>query len=138
MLSHKLVKPVGTLFFGLLFATNVALVTAAHAAPDDYRFELVGKPVVSGGKDLVQVRLVHIPDDKPVPNAVIFETTADLSPGGMGSMTAPVTAIPGDKAGIYSFDVAPTFTGTWALKLAAKVQGETETVRGTVDVDLVQ
>jgi hypothetical protein len=28
--------------------------------------------------------------------------------------------------------------GTWALHLAAKVLGEPETVRGTVDVDLVK
>lgn len=138
MLSHKLAKPVGALFSGFLLAAGIFTVSTASAAPNDYRFELVGTPTLSGGEDVVQVRLIHVPDNKPVTNAVIFEATADMSPGGMGSMTTPVTAVPGDKAGVYSFDVAPSFAGTWALKLAAKIQGEAETVHGTVDIDLVK
>ena len=42
------------------------------------------------------------------------------------------------KGGVYSFEVEPGMTGTWALHLAAKVQGEPETVRGTVNADLVK
>lgn len=117
--------------------TMLLLTVPALAAGKDYRFELVGKPRLSGQKDIVQVRLVHTTDGKPVSDAVIFESTADMGPAGMSTMPAPVKALPA-KAGIYSFEVEPGMAGTWALHLAAKVQGEPETVRGTVNVDLVK
>ena len=109
----------------------------AHAAASDYRFELVGKPRLAAKKDIVQVRLVRVADGKPVPDAVIFESKADMGPAGMQEMTAPVRAMP-PKGGIYSFEVDPGMAGIWALHLAAKVQGEAETVRGTVNADLVK
>ncbi len=109
----------------------------AHAAASDYRFELVGKPRLVAKKDVVQIRLVRVADGKPVPDAVIFESKADMGPAGMETMTAPIKAMP-PKGGIYSFEVDPGMAGTWALHLAAKVQGEAETVRGTVNADLVK
>ena len=127
-----------------LLASAAALVCAhalsilpALAKPDDYRFELVGKPQPKAGKDIVQVRLVHASDSKPVPDAVIFESSADMGPAGMATMTAPVKVMPA-KGGVYGFEVEPGMTGTWALHLAAKVQGEPETVRGTINADLVK
>ncbi len=112
-------------------------VLPAHAAATDYRFELVGKPQLSGQKDMVQIRLVRISDRKPVPDAVIFESKTDMGPAGMATMTAPMTARP-PKGGVYSFDIDPGMAGTWALHLAAKVQGESETVRGILNVELVK
>jgi hypothetical protein len=109
----------------------------AFAKSADYRFELVGKPQLSGQKDVIQVRLLHVPDGKPVTDAVVFESKADMGPAGMESMTAPVKALPA-KGGTYSFEVDPGMAGTWALHLAAKVQGETETVRGTINADRVK
>ncbi len=112
-------------------------ILPAVAAATDYRFELVGKPQLSGQKDIVQIQLVRAANGKPVPDAVIFESTADMGPQGMPTMSAPVKALPA-KGGIYSFEVDPGMAGTWALHLAAKVQSESETVRGTVTVDLVK
>jgi len=109
----------------------------AFAASADYRFELVGKPELYGQKDIVQVRLVHVADGKPVPDAVIFENKADMGPMGMATMTAPVEALP-SKDGVYSFEVEPGMAGTWALHLAAKAQREPETIRGTITADLVK
>jgi len=127
-----------------LFAGAAALVCAyalntppAFAKADDYRFELVGKPQPKTGRDIVQVRLVHASDSKPLSDAVIFESSADMGPAGMAMMKAPVKAMP-SKGGVYSFVVEPGMTGTWALHLAAKVQGESETVRGTITADLVK
>lgn len=118
-------------------ATNLAGNPKTYAAAQDYRFELAGKPTVSAGKDTVQVRLIHVADGRPVPDAVIFESTADMGPAGMPTMPAPVKAMPA-KDGVYSFEVEPGMAGTWALHLAAKVQGELETVRGTVNADLAK
>ncbi len=109
----------------------------AYAAATDYRFELVGTPKLTGQKDVVQIRLVRVSDGKAVPDAVIFESKADMGPAGMATMGAPVKAMPA-KGGIYSFEVDPGMAGTWAIHLAAKVQGESETVRGTVNADLVK
>ena len=127
-----------------MFASTAALASSlaftavqAQAKPADYRFELAGKPQLSKQKDIVQVRLVRVTDNKPVPDAVIFESKADMGPAGMETMTAPVKAMP-SKGGVYSFEVDPGMAGTWALHLAAKVQGEPETVRGTVNADLVK
>ncbi|MEI9986962.1 MAG: FixH family protein [Aliidongia sp.] len=120
-----------------LVAVGGAGISKAEAAPQDYRFEIAGQPALSGGRDIVPVRLVHAADGKPVIDAVIYESTADMGPMGMAAMAAPVKALPAQDE-IYRFEVDPgTAAGTWALHLAAKVQGETETVRGTVDADLV-
>lgn len=120
-----------------LACAHALTTTPALAKAADYRFELVGKPQPKAGKDTIQVRLIHIADSKPVADAVIFESTADMGPAGMATMTAPVKVMPA-KGGVYTFEVEPGMTGTWALHLAAKVQGEPETVRGTVNADLVK
>ncbi len=124
---------------GAAALASILALTAhqAQAASTDYRFELVGKPRLVAKKDIVQVRLVRAADGKPVPDAVIFESKADMGPAGMKTMTAPVKAMP-SKGGIYSFEVDPGMAGVWALHLAAKVQGEPDTVRGTVNADLVK
>ena len=120
------------------FACGLAFTAVQSRAKDtDYRFELAARPQPSAKKDIVQVRLLRVADGKPVPDAVIFESKADMGPSGMDTMTAPVTALPA-KGGIYSFQVQPGMTGTRALHLAAKVQGEPDTVRGTLNIDLVK
>jgi hypothetical protein len=124
MISTRNLTGAAALACGLVFTA-----TQATAKDTDYRFELAGKPQPSATKDIVQVRLLRIADGKPVPDAVIFESKADMGPAGMATMTAPVKSLPA-KGGIYSFEVEPGMAGTWALHLAAKVQGEPETVRG--------
>lgn len=125
----------------LLLATSLAVALAgamhAYAAARDYRFELAGQPQPApGGKSVVPVRLVHVPDGKPVAGAVVFESKADMGPMGMPTMTAPIKAMAPSSGGIYRFEVAPAMAGTFAITLAAKVQGEAETVRGSVTTKL--
>lgn len=129
-----------------VFASAMALacvltLTAAQAQAKstDYRFELAGKPQPApGGKSIVPVRLVHLPDTKPVSDAVVFETKADMGPMGMPTMTAPIKAVSPAQGGVYRFEVEPGMAGAWAITLAAKVQGEAETIRGSVTADLVK
>ena len=109
----------------------------AYAAAQDYRFEQAGKPTVSAGKKTVQVRLVDFADGKSSPDAVIFESKADMAPAGMPTMLASVKPMLA-KDGVYSFEVEPGMAGTWALHFAAIVQGEPETVWGTVNADLAK
>lgn len=128
-----------------VFAVSFASVgsTQAVAAAGDYRFEVVGKPTAKAGANTVLVRLVHVPDSKPVSGAIIIQTRADMGPEQMAAMTAPVKTVPAapaGQAGVYAFEIqnGPVWNkpGKWALTLAAKVQGEPDTVRGTVNLDL--
>jgi len=121
-----------------LAVTLLAHIAGARAAAADYRFEAAGAPKAAAGKSTVAVRLTHVPDNKPVAGAIIIQTRADMGPDGMKEMTAPVKALPATEPGVYLFEVEPGMGGNWMLTLAAKVQGETETVRGSVNVKLAK
>ena len=112
------------------------LPQAAFAAAQDYRFEAAGPPVKSGKATIVRIRLVHISDGKPVPGAVIFQTRFDMGPDGMAEMTAPAKLVRSSNANLYQLELEPQMGGNWALSLSAKVQGETETVSGSVPVTI--
>ena len=77
--------------------------------------------------------LVHVPDNKPVASAVLFESKADM--GGMAEMPGKVSPLSADKPGLYRFQIETGMAGKWALNLGAKVQGEADTVRGSVTFD---
>ena len=116
--------------------TTTFMPPAAVAAAQDYRFEVAGPPAKSGKATIVKIRLVHIPDGKPVPGAVIFQTRFDMGPDGMASMTAPAKLVRSSDANLYQVELEPPMGGNWALSLSAKVQGETETVSGSVPITI--
>ena len=101
--------------------------TLARADIKDYEFQLVDKTVKKGDA-IISVRLIHKPDGKPVPDAVIFATRLDMAPDGMQEMATKVTPMPGTESGTYRFKANLTMAGGWQLSLGAKVQGETGTV----------
>jgi hypothetical protein len=113
-----------------LFVASPLVVACGLAAPNEYRFELVQAQPAGAGKTIVTVRLVHVPDNKPVAGAVLFESKTDMGPGGMVEMTGAVTTLPSDQPGIYRFQVETDMAGKWAFNLGAKIQGEAGTVRG--------
>jgi hypothetical protein len=105
----------------------IGSATLARADIKDYEFQLVDKTVKKGDA-IISVRLVHKPDGKPVPDAVIFATRLDMAPDGMQEMATKVTPMPGTEPGTYRFKANLTMAGGWQLSLGAKVQGETGTV----------
>ena len=122
-----------------VFGAALAAVSApAFAAATDYKFEVVTAQPAGPQKTNVTVRLVHSADKKPVSDAVIFETHADMGPEGMPTMPGDVTAGAPQPGGTYRFQVATTMAGTWALTLSAKVQGEAQTVKSTVNFKAVK
>jgi hypothetical protein len=108
----------------------------ARAAASDYRFEVTEVKPGATGKSNVTLRLLHAPDKKPVSDAVIFQVSADMGPDGMPTMKAPAKAIPSSQPSLYVIEVEPGMAGNWAVQVAAKVQGEQETVRATLPVKL--
>ncbi len=101
--------------------------TLARADIKDYEFQLVDQAIKKGDA-IISVRLVHKPDGKPVPDAVIFATRLDMAPDGMQEMATKVTPMPGAEPGVYRFKANLSMAGGWQLSLGAKVQGETGTV----------
>jgi hypothetical protein len=106
--------------------------SGALAGAQDFTFEPVAKEVRSGPGSELAVRLIHKSDGKPVEGAVIFRTRLDMSPDNMEAMTSEVAPESSTEPGVYKFRGDLSMDGSWALKLQAKVQGEPETVQGTV------
>jgi hypothetical protein len=127
MLTHRIVMVVVT-------AATLARASPALAEPKDYRFELQGPPVKAANATSFKVRLVHIPDGKPAAGAIIIQTRFDMSPASMPEMTAPAKITASTEPGVYDVEARPSAAGEWGLTLAAKVQGEAQTVKGTVTI----
>lgn len=122
------------LWAGAAFAVAVSLNAAAFAAADDYAFEPVKAEITKGDGVVVSVRLKHKSSGKPVIDAVIVQTRIDMAPDGMAEMVSPLTSLPSSEPGIYSFKTDLPMAGRWLLSVAAKVQGEAETVVGKVTI----
>jgi hypothetical protein len=67
-----------------------------------------------------------------VTDAVVVTTRIDMAPDGMASMAAPLTPLPSPEPGVYAFKTELSMAGRWLLSIAAKVQGEPETVVGKI------
>jgi YtkA-like len=117
---------------GAALAVAVSLNVAAVAAADDYAFEPVKAAIKKGDGAVVAVRLKHKATGRPVADAVIVQSRIDMAPEGMAEMASPLTPVPSSEPGVYSFKTDLSMTGKWLLSIAAKVQGEAETVVGKV------
>ena len=116
----------------LIGVAMTGTVTVARADIKDYEFQLVDQTVKKGDA-IIAVRLIHKPDGKPVPDAVIFATRLDMTPDGMQEMATKIAPMPSTEPGVYKFKANVSMAGGWQLSLGAKVQGET----GTVESKLV-
>jgi hypothetical protein len=117
---------------GAAFAAAVSVATAALAGPADYAFEPVKTDIKKGEDVTVAVRLVHKPSGKPVSDAVIVQTRIDMGPDGMAEMASSLTPLPSPAPGVYAFKTDLAMQGRWLPSIAAKVQGEPETVVGKI------
>lgn len=119
-------------------ATLIILI-APHdlqAAIDDYEFRLA-EPVLKATDGAgITVRLLHKLSGKLVTDAVLFATRLDMEPDGMAAMTARLVPQPSEQ-GTYRFTANLVMAGTWRLSLAAKLQGETETLVGRLHLKAV-
>lgn len=108
--------------------------SAAFAGADDFRFELVSTDHRVGTGAVLEVRLTDLRTGAGVEGAVIYATRMDMAPDGMATMTSPVTAMPADEPGNYRFATDLTMAGGWRFSIAAKVQGEAETVSAEIEL----
>jgi plastocyanin len=117
---------------GVTLAIGVSLAGHVVAGANDYVFEPVKAEVKKGDDVVLSVRLKHKATGKPVTDAVIIQTRIDMSPDAMGEMTSPLTPMPSNEPGVYLFKTDLSMQGRWLLSIAAKVQGEPETVVGKI------
>ena len=117
---------------GAAFAAAVTMNVAAFAAADDYVFEPVKAEVAKGNDVVVSVRLKNKTTGQPVADAVIVQSRIDMAPDGMAEMASPLTPVPSSEPGVYAFKTELAMAGHWLLSVAAKVQGEPETVVGKI------
>jgi len=116
----------------VLVAGGACQPSAMLAAASDYSFEPVTAHVKKGDDVTVAVRLIGKRTHKPVLNAVIIQTRIDMTPEGMASMMSKLKPLPNPEPGVYAFKTELSMQGGWLLSIAAKVQGEPETVTGKV------
>lgn len=121
-----------TMFAAFAVAVLAGLPGHALAGAADYTFELVAPEYAKGDAVPVAVRLVNKKTGKPVAGAVIIRSRLDMAPDGMAEHTTSIKAEPGnaDQPGVYAFKADLSMEGRWQLSVAAKVQGEAETVIG--------
>lgn len=118
----------------VVLAALCAWSTPAAAGAADYTFELVKADLPKGDDVPVLVRLVNKKTGKPVDGAVIIRSRLDMAPEGMAEHATTIKATPTDQSGVYAFKAELSMEGRWQLSLAAKVQGEPETVVGKLIV----
>ena len=111
-------------------AMLLSTATASFAGAQDYEFQAVQTDVKQGPGTVVSVRLVDKRTGKAVPDAVIFTTRMDMAPDGMETMTTTVEPSTSTEPGVYAFTTNLSMEGGWRFQIAAKVQGEPETVQG--------
>jgi hypothetical protein len=121
-----------------LAAAMSLMSAAAFAAASDYAFEPVTAEMKKGDDVIVAVRLVQKPTGKSVPDAVIIRRRIDMAPEGMAEMESPLAPAPSSEPGVYAFKTGLPMAGRYQLSLAAKVQGEPETVTGKVVIKAVK
>jgi hypothetical protein len=121
-------------FVTLAAACTIMTMAAgnAFADPKDYRFEAVQAHVTATADTVVRLRLLHLPDNKPVTGVVIFSSKMEMPMAGMAPMVTKVAALKPTTPGEYPFQADFSAGGTWTLTVSAKVQGENGTVTGSV------
>ena len=128
----NLARALGAAFFTIAL---IGTTNAARAEIKDYEFKLA-EPTTNVGKDkTVTVQLLNKKTGKPVPGAVIFATRLDMAPDGMPEMATKIALEPGTaEPGSSRFKATFGMEGRWLLSIGAKVQGETGTVEGKLDI----
>lgn len=122
-----------------LFVANLGLVSApALAGAADYEFQSAAPEVKKGDDVVVSVRLVNKQTKRPVEGAVFIRTRIDMSPEKMADMVSPVAPVEAKEPGLYSFKTDLPMAGKYLFSMAAKVQGEPETVTGKVILTAVK
>ena len=125
--------------FAAAFAVALNLTAAtAFAGANDYAFEPLTTEIKKGDDVIVALRLTYKPSGKPVAEAVIIRSRVDMAPDGMADMVSPVELVPATEPGVYNLKTELPMAGRYLVSVAAKVQGEPETVVSKIIVKAIK
>jgi hypothetical protein len=124
-------------FLAALVVVAQLSVPMAQAAASDYSLVLAQTAYPFGNGAILDVALIDTRTNTPVDGAILFATRMDMEPDGMETMTTPIVALPIEKTGHYRFSTDLTMDGNWRFSVAAKVQGEAETVQAQIVIEVL-
>jgi hypothetical protein len=118
-------------------AAAIAVTAAFAAAPalagaDDYEFQAVPGEIKAGKGKAIAFKLLDKRRKKPVEGAVFVRTQLDMSPENMADVKGKVAPDKSTDPAVYRFKADFTMSGVWALKLQARIPGESATVQGVL------
>lgn len=114
----------------------------AQAGTGDYRIEALDPQVRPGRDAELRVRLVRLADGQPVTGAVLDEARIGMWPTQlhkairpwMAHAVEPVAPVGAEGGGVHRLRADLGMAGDYRLRLAARVPGEAEPVRGAVKI----
>lgn len=126
-------------FGSAALAALVAGCTAMSSASRSYRFEVLDQQVRPSADTEVRVRLVHLPDGRPVSGAVITKHKFQMVMPNAKIITTlmvegagpPPVATVEEGNGVYLVHSVVPMAGNWTMTLDARVPGETEPIEGS-------
>lgn len=120
----------------IMVVAQLSLPATARAAASDYVLAIVETTYPFGDNAVLEVLLTDVRTGRPVDGAILFATRLDMAPEGMEAMTSPVAVLPSEAPGQYRFTTDLTMEGNWQFSVAAKVQGEAETVQARFVIEV--
>lgn len=124
-MSHSFTR----ILAAITVVVQISMPITAQAAAADYILALAETTYPFGSNAVLEVLLTDVRTGRPVDGAILFATRLDMAPEGMEAMTSPVAVLPSEAPGQYRFTTDLTMEGNWQFSVAAKVQGEAETVQ---------
>lgn len=124
-MSHSFTR----ILAAITVVVQISMPITAQAAAADYILALAETTYPFGSNAVLEVLLTDVRTGRPVEGAILFATRLDMAPEGMEAMTSPVAVLPSEAPGQYRFTTDLTMEGNWQFSVAAKVQGEAETVQ---------
>ena len=110
----------------------MALASPLLAAADNYEFQAGVGEFKAGRGRVISIKLIDKRTKKPVPGATFVHTTLDMSPENMADTKGKIVPDTSTDPDVYRFKADFSLSGVWALKLKAKVPGESQTVDGVL------
>jgi len=110
----------------------ITFASQALATADDYEFQAISSAFKAGKGREISLKLIHKRTKKAVAGAVLTRTALDMSPENMPDTKGKVALDTSKDPSIYRLKADFSLSGVWALKLAAKVPGESQTVQGVL------
>jgi Cu(I)/Ag(I) efflux system membrane fusion protein len=95
-------------------------------------FEAVSAQVPVGKNVRIELRLIGVSPPPAATDITVEATRIDMGPDGMGSMAAPLKAVPSNTPGVLAYQTDLVMAGRWAFSITARVKGQAAPIKSNV------